>query len=232
MAALRFGPFVFLALLAVGTVAAQTPSRVRGTITAASAGGDVISVDNKVQVRLGEKTQIVFAQPIALADIKPGDFLGVTSIKAADGGLTAYEVRRFPQALNPGHRPLDGRDDQTMTNATVGAVVQSASGRELVLIYDGGAQRVAVPESASRKPRPARARCAGEPDDGCHRSRDPHPGQPAEIGKKLFSIFAVSTRRGEKHENSSSTHSEHRLDGRSPGRLGAEQPAWRQPLRI
>jgi hypothetical protein len=91
----------------------------------------------------------VFARPIALAEIKPGDFLGVTSIKAADGGLTAYEVRRFPQPLNPGHRPFDGRDDQTMTNATVGAVVHSASGRQLALTYDGGVQHVMVPESAS-----------------------------------------------------------------------------------
>src|SRR5688572_23743615 len=149
MAALRFGPLVFLALLAVATAAAQAPSRVRGTITAASAGGDVISVDNKVQVRLSEQTQIVFAQPIALSEIKPGDFLGVTSIKAADGALTAYEVRRFPQPLNPGHRPFDGRDDQTMTNATVGAVVHAASGRQLALTYDGGVQHITVPESAS-----------------------------------------------------------------------------------
>jgi len=149
MAALRFGPLVFLALLAVATAAAQAPSRVRGTITAASAGGDVISVDNKVQVRLSEQTQIVFAQPIALADIKPGDFLGVTSIKAADGALTAYEVRRFPQVLNPGHRPFDGRDDQTMTNASVGSVVQATNGRELTMTYEGGAQKIVVPENAS-----------------------------------------------------------------------------------
>jgi hypothetical protein len=149
MAALRFGPVLCVALLVVATAAAQAPTRVRGTITAASAGGDVISVDNKVQVRLSEQTQIVFAQPIALSEIKPGDFLGVTSIKAADGGLTAYEVRRFPQVLNPGHRPFDGRDDQTMTNATVGAIVHSASGRQLALTYDGGVQHITVPESAS-----------------------------------------------------------------------------------
>jgi hypothetical protein len=141
--------FVVAAIVALGIsiVDAQAPTRVRGTITGFD--GNALTVDGKVQVLLGERTQIVYAQPIALAEIKPGDFLGVTSIKAADGGLTAYEVRRFPQVLNPGHRPLDGRDDQTMTNATVGAVVQSASGRELVLIYDGGTQRVAVPESAS-----------------------------------------------------------------------------------
>ncbi len=121
--------------------------RVRGTIT--SVKGDVLVVNDKQQVRLGEKTEIVYTQPIALADIKPGDFLGVTSTKRADGTLTAYEVRRFPKPLNPGHRPFDGRDDQTMTNATVEAVVQASSGRELTMTYQGGSQKIVVPESAS-----------------------------------------------------------------------------------
>ena len=124
---------------------AQT--RVRGTIAAFD--GVTLSVQGGGLIRVDDKTEIVFAQPIALADIKPGDFLGVTSVKAADGALTAYDVRRFPQALNPGHRPLDGRDDQTMTNATVGAVVQSASGRDLVLVYSGGTQQIKVPPEAS-----------------------------------------------------------------------------------
>ncbi len=121
--------------------------RVRGTIT--SVKGDVLVVNDKQQVRIGEKTEIVYTQPIALAEIRPGDFLGVTSTKRADGTLTAYEVRRFPKPLNPGHRPFDGRDDQTMTNATVEAVVQASSGRELTMTYQGGSQKIVVPESAS-----------------------------------------------------------------------------------
>lgn len=36
-----------------------------------------------------------------------------------------------------------------MTNATVAATVQSASGRELTLIYEGGSQKIIVPENAS-----------------------------------------------------------------------------------
>src|SRR5712692_6901454 len=136
-----------VALLLVSHVcAAQDVVRVRGLITAVN--GDVV-VNDKQQVRLGEKTEIVFAQPIALAEIKPGDFLGVTSIKGPGGALTAVEVRRFPKPLNPGHRPFDGRDDQTMTNATVEAMVQASSGRELTMIYQGGAQKIVVPESAS-----------------------------------------------------------------------------------
>jgi hypothetical protein len=111
--------------------------------------GKALTVDGKEQVSLGEKTEIVFTQPIALAEIKPGDFLGVTSVKHPDGRLVAYDVRRFPKPLNPGHRPFDGRDDRTMTNASVGAVVQSTSGRELTMTYEGGAQKIVVPESAS-----------------------------------------------------------------------------------
>lgn len=145
--ALLFGALA----LASAAALAQTPVRVRGDITAVNA--NVLSVKSRdgsrVDIQLAEKTVIVFAQPISLAQIKPGDFLGVTSIKHADGKLTAFEVRRFPAPVNPGHRPFEGRNDQTMTNATVSAVVQSTSGRELTLSYEGGSQKVVVPENAS-----------------------------------------------------------------------------------
>ena len=144
--------FVFALVLALGCAAAQAqPTRVRGTISAFD--GKVLSVKDPagktMDVLLGEKTEILFMQPTALGDLKPGDFLGVTSMKRADGTLTAVDVRRFPKPLNPGHRPLDGRDDQTMTNATIGATVQSASGRELTMTYEGGSQKIVVPESAA-----------------------------------------------------------------------------------
>jgi hypothetical protein len=135
-----------LALVALGAVA-QAPTRVRGTISAVD--GDMITVEGKTRVHLGDKTEIVYTQPIALSEIKAGDFLGVTSVKQADGKLIAYEVRRFPKPLSPGHRPFDGREDQTMTNATVTLVVQASSGRELTLGYEGGSQKIVVPESAA-----------------------------------------------------------------------------------
>src|SRR5438309_407362 len=133
MASSRLSRLALVALLVAASAAAQAPTRVHGKITAVA--GDLVTVDGKTQVRIGDKTEIVYTQPIALADIKPGDFLGVTSTKGADGALTASEVRRFPKPLNPGHRPFDGRDDQTMTNATVDATVQAAGGRELTLRY-------------------------------------------------------------------------------------------------
>lgn len=137
-------------LLMLATTAEAQPTRVRGTI--ASLEGNVLTVKSgseNATITLAEKTEIVFTQPIKLSDIQPGDFLGVTSVKRGDGTLTAYEVRRFPKPLNPGHRPFDGKSDQTMTNATVGAMVQATSGRELTMTYDGGSQKITVPENAS-----------------------------------------------------------------------------------
>lgn len=147
MASIRRSSLALALVLAATTVAAQAPTRVRGKIT--DVQGDVLVVDQKAHVHLGDKTEIVYTQPIALADIKPGDFLGVTSTKGPGSALTATEVRRFPKPLNPGHRPFDGRDDQTMTNASVDATVQAANGRELTLSYPGGSQKIVVPESAS-----------------------------------------------------------------------------------
>jgi len=138
-------------LLSAAAAFAQTPVRLRGNIAAVN--GNVVSVKSpegrSVDIRIAEQTVIVVARPIALADIRPGDFLGVTSTRDANGKLTAFEVRRFPKPVNPGHRPFDGRSDQTMTNATVSAVAQSASGRELTLSYGEGSQKIVVPERAS-----------------------------------------------------------------------------------
>jgi hypothetical protein len=147
MASSRLSKLVLVLAALALSAGAQSPARVRGTISAFD--GNTLTVDGKAEVLVGERTEIVFTQPIELTDIRPGDFLGVTSSKRPDGSLTAYEVRRFPKPLNPGHRPFDGRDDQTMTNATVGSMVQSANGRELTMTYDGGVQKIVVPENAS-----------------------------------------------------------------------------------
>jgi hypothetical protein len=139
--------FLFAALLGFSIAEAQTPpTRVRGTI--ASFDGRVLSVDNVVRVIVTDKTEIVYTQPTPLSEIKAGDFLGVTSVKRGST-LTAIEVRRFPKPVNPGHRPFDGKDDQTMTNATVEATVESTNRRELTMAYEGGKQKIIVPENAS-----------------------------------------------------------------------------------
>ena len=139
-----------LAMLA-GTANAQIPTRVSGTLEKLT--GNVLSVksaDGKsTDVQVDEKAEILFTQAIKLADIQQGDFLAVTSIKREDGVLTAFEIRRFSKPLNPGHRPFEGSSTQTMTNATVATTVQSATGRELTMAYEGGSQKIMVSEKAS-----------------------------------------------------------------------------------
>lgn len=134
-------------LLSISFSIQAQPARIRGVVE--SFDGKTLAVKDAGSVQVGDKTELVFAQPIKLADIKPGDFLGVTSTRGPGGRLTAYDVRRFPRPLNPGHRPFDGRADQTMTNATVGTVAPSSNGRELTLTYDGGSQKIAVPADAA-----------------------------------------------------------------------------------
>ena len=135
-----------LLVLAAFATCAAAQERVRGAISAVD--GDTITVAGK-RIRVGDKTEIIFTRPTLLGDIKPGDFLGVTSQKGPGGELTALEVRRFPKPVNPGHRPFAGRDDQTMTNATVEALVQASTARELTVAYAGGSQKIVVPESAA-----------------------------------------------------------------------------------
>src|SRR3989442_3667131 len=125
-----------LALLALSLIAAaafaQPSVRVRGAISAFD--GKALAVKDaggkSFDILLVDKTEIVFAKPIALAEIRAGDFLGVTSMKRGDGTLTAYEVRRFPQPLNPGHRPFDGPEDPTLTKAAVAAGGETSNGRD------------------------------------------------------------------------------------------------------
>jgi hypothetical protein len=139
--------------LALATAAgyAQKPVQVRGEISAFDGKSlSVKAADGKaVDIEVTDKAELILNQPITLAEVKSGDFLAVTSMKREDGNLTAYEVRRFLEPVNPGHRPFLGRSDQTMTNASVSAMVQSATGRELTLTYEGGSQKIVVPENAA-----------------------------------------------------------------------------------
>jgi hypothetical protein len=140
-------------VLASMSANAQAPMRIRGTITGLN--GDVLSVKSRdgkdVKINLSDKTAVVAAKALTLADIKPGDFVGPASRKRPDGTLEAISVQVFPAALRgvvpEGHTPWDLEPGSLMTNATVAGVVQASGGRELTLEYKGGSQKVLVPEN-------------------------------------------------------------------------------------
>jgi hypothetical protein len=143
---LRFA-WLFSALALVATAAdAQTAMRVRGTITAVD--DNVLSVkaiDGKdLQLQLTEKTAVATAKALKLADLKPGDYVGSTTTKRADGVLVASEVHMIARTVKEGHGPWD-HPGTMMTNANVASVVPAAGGEELTLEYKGGSQKILVP---------------------------------------------------------------------------------------
>jgi hypothetical protein len=135
-------------LLASAVATAQTPVRIRGTIT--SLDGDVLSVKTRqgqdVKIHLAPNYGVAAAKAVTLADFGPGAYVGSTAKKNAAGQLVASEVHRLPPQAAAGHTPWDSAPGDTMTNANVAKVVKAAGGNELTLEYKGGSQTILVPE--------------------------------------------------------------------------------------
>ncbi len=136
----------------VGPLAeAQTPMRIRGTITGFE--GNVLSVKSRegkdLKINLADNLGVSAAKAITLDDLKPGDYVGVGAVKRPDGTLVSNVVQLFPAALRgvirEGHTPWDLEPGSTMTNATLKAVVQATGGREITLEYKDGSQKILVP---------------------------------------------------------------------------------------
>jgi hypothetical protein len=134
--------------LASAVATAQTPMRVRGTIT--SLDGDVLSVKTRdgkdVKINLAPNYGVAAAKAVTLADFSPGAYVGSTAKKNAAGHLVASEVHRLPPQAPAGHTPWDTAPGDTMTNANVAKVVKEAGGNQLTLEYKGGSQTILVPE--------------------------------------------------------------------------------------
>jgi len=152
MASSRF-LFAFVLLLCLGGMAAAQPvktMRVRGVVTAVD--DSMVSVKSRdgaaLKIALDKDWGVLAVSKIAISAIKPGSFVGVAALPQAGGEPRALEVLVFPEAArgsNEGHYPWDLMPESTMTNATVAAVVEGNSGRELSLTYKGGTQKILVP---------------------------------------------------------------------------------------
>ena len=137
----------FLLFIAFCTAAAaQSSMRVRGTITALD--GDVLSVKSRdgkdLKLHLTSDAQVAVAKKLALSDIKPGTYVGVTSVQQG-GKQVAKEVHLIPPAAPSGHMNWDLMPGSMMTNANLDAVVKSAGGNQITLKYKDGEQRIEVP---------------------------------------------------------------------------------------
>lgn len=144
------GLFLFAAVLALASAvaSAQTPMRIRGTITGVN--GDVLSVKTRdgkdLKINLAPNLAVAAAKAVTLADFKPGAYVGSTAKKNAAGVLVASEVHRLPPQAAAGHTPWDTSPGDTMTNANVASLVKAAGGNELTLEYKDGSQKILVPD--------------------------------------------------------------------------------------
>jgi hypothetical protein len=135
-------------LLASAVASAQTPMRIRGTITGLQ--GDVLSVKTRqgqdVKINLAPNYTVSAAKAVTLADFGPGAYVGSTAKRNASGQLVASEVHRLPPQAAAGHTPWDSAPGDTMTNANVAKIVKTGGGNELTLEYKDGSQKILVPD--------------------------------------------------------------------------------------
>jgi hypothetical protein len=137
--------FVLLCVAAVASVHAQ--NRIRGTITGVV--GEALMVKTAdgrdVHIQLTPDAQVATTKAAALADFKPGSFVGVTSLRNSDGRLVARRVHALGPQVPSGHNPKwDSIPDSLMTNANIESMAQVTGGNELVLKYKDGEQKILV----------------------------------------------------------------------------------------
>ncbi len=163
MTSLRSALFVLVCLCACAGLAQTARLAVaRATIESVSPDGASLTVRTRSggeeTVRLSDKTIVILVAPAALADVKPGAFVGIAALPGEGDELKATEVHIFPESMRgtgEGFRPFDLAPGSTMTNGTISARVDGVDGSRLTVAYKGGQQTIVVdpkrrPSSALR----------------------------------------------------------------------------------
>jgi len=155
MFSIRLGVAVVALALAGAALAQNAPLvAVRATIEAVADDGASLSVRTRsgeaATVRLTPSTSVTLVVPAALADVKPGLFIGVAALPGAEGAQNALEVHIFPEAMRgvgEGFRPFDLAPGSTMTNGAVEARIDRAEGPQLTVTYKGGQRTIVIGKS-------------------------------------------------------------------------------------
>jgi hypothetical protein len=131
----------------------QETVRVRGTVEKVE--GSTMIVKSRdgatLTVKLTDNLRVLGLSKISIADIKPGSYVGVSSIPQADASRRALHVHLFLETMRgtaEGHRPFDLMPQSTMTNATVAETVTRVEGTTMILKYKDGEQKIIVPPDA------------------------------------------------------------------------------------
>jgi hypothetical protein len=126
-------------------------ANVRGSIVSFS--GNTLKVKTRegknVDVALAEGWKVAGVNRAQIADIKPGDFVGIASLPKAGGGDGALEVLIFPPAMKgtgEGSYGWDLTPNSSMTNATVANAVKGVDGHTVTVSYHGKEKKIAIPD--------------------------------------------------------------------------------------
>src|SRR3974377_2343447 len=134
------GASAFAALFASSFAGAQAPQtvRVRGTIE--KVDGQMLTVKlrdgNTLPIKPADNARVTAMIKASLADIKVGDFVGVTAMPQPDGSQKAIGLHIFMAAqrgvVPTRFLPWDRERGSTMTNADVESSVAGGGGRTML----------------------------------------------------------------------------------------------------
>ncbi|OAI51437.1 hypothetical protein AYO46_08075 [Betaproteobacteria bacterium SCGC AG-212-J23] len=135
-----------LVLMLVSVSAMAQNVRVRGTIT--SLDGDVLSVKSRegkdMKIQLAPDAQVVTTKKVKASEFKPGSYVGVTSVKNAEGHLVAKRVHALGPQVPQMHGAWDSIPGSMMTNSNITEITKMGKGSELTLKNKDGEQKILV----------------------------------------------------------------------------------------
>jgi hypothetical protein len=139
----------FVLVCIASPASAQETVRIRGTIERIE--GPVYVVKNRdgaeLKLTVTDNPLFVAIVPAALADIKPGMFVGSAGMMQTDGTQKAIEVHIFPEAMRgtgEGHYDWDLKPQSKMTNGNVEQSVAGVDGPMLSVKYKDGEKKLLV----------------------------------------------------------------------------------------
>jgi hypothetical protein len=138
--------FAVSTLLLASLSAQAQVVRLRGTIT--SLDGDVLAVKTRegkdVKLQLAQDAQVVTTKKVSAEEFKPGSYVGVTSVKGADGHLVAKRVHALGPQVPQMHGAWDSIPGSMMTNSNITGITKMGGGSELTLKNKDGEQKILV----------------------------------------------------------------------------------------
>ncbi|MBV8449789.1 MAG: hypothetical protein JO124_17565 [Hyphomicrobiales bacterium] len=105
-----------------------------------------------VTVHLGNPLRLLGVVKASVDDIKPGVFIGTTTVQKEGSASRSLEIHIFPESLRgtgEGDRPWDLVPGSSMTNGSAGNAVDSVDGKTITVTYQGGSRMVVIqPDTA------------------------------------------------------------------------------------